>query len=136
MLATSQGNDTEDEMIERALRASMTELRNATAAGEEEERAYDLAVEASIREAERVIEEKREHDEQSTVGQDEKSNVHQPEPQPPPYSVDESDQKQASTSLATLRNPMPTPTDHDTELQNALDEISKKLRGQSPARAA
>ncbi|KAI7973718.1 hypothetical protein EIK77_004324 [Talaromyces pinophilus] len=127
VLATSQGNDTEDEMIERALRASMTELRNATAAGEEEERAYDLAVEASIREAERVIEEKkREHDEQSTVGQDEKSNVHQPEPQTPPYSVDESDQKQPRPPPALPpRSPMPTPTDHDTELQNALDESQR-----------
>lgn len=127
VLATSQGNDTEDEMIERALRASMTELRNATAAGEEEERAYDLAVKASIREAERVIEEKkREQDERSTVGQDKKSNVHQPEPQPPPYSVDEADQKQQRRPPPLPpRSPMPTPTDHDIELQNALNESQR-----------
>lgn len=129
VLATSQGNETEDEMIERALRASMTELRNAQAAGEEEERAYDLAVHASIREAERVIEEKkREHDERSAVGQDEKSNyyVHQPQPQLPAYSVNESDQKQPRRPPALPpRSPMPTPTDHDTELQNALNESQR-----------
>lgn len=129
VLATSQGNETEDEMIERALRASMTELRNATAAGEEEERAYDLAVEASIREAERVIEEKkREHDEQSAIDQDEKSNsyAHQPQPQPPPYSVDQPDQKQSRRPPALPpRSPMRMPTDHDTELQNALNESQR-----------
>lgn len=131
VLATSQGNDTEDEMIERALRASMAELRNAKAAGEEEDRAYDLAVEASIREAERVIEEKkREHDERSAVGQDEKSNyyIHQPQPQaqPPPYSVDQPDQKLPRLPPALPpRSPMPIPTDHETELQNALNESQR-----------
>jgi hypothetical protein len=129
VLATSQGNEAEDEMIERALRASMTELRNAKAAGEEEERAYDLAVEASIREAERVIEEKkREHDERSAVSKDEKSNyyVHQPQPQPPAYSVDQPDQKQPRRPPALPpRSPMPIPTDHDIDLQNALNESQR-----------
>lgn len=129
VLATSQGNETEDEMIERALRASMTELRNATAAGEEEDRAYDLAMQASIREAERVIEEKkREHDERSAVSQDEKSNhyVHQSESQPPPYSsMDQSDQKPRRPPGLPPRSPLSMPADHDTELQNALKESQR-----------
>lgn len=129
VLATSQGNDAEDEMIERALRASMTELKNAKAAGEEEDRAYDLAVEASIREAERVIEEKkREHDERSAVGHDEKSNyyIHQPQGQPPPYSVDQTDQnKPRRPPTLPPRSPIPIPTDHETELQNAINESQR-----------
>lgn len=51
---TSKGDPDEDEMIERALRASVLELKAAEAAGEDEERAYDRAIKASIREAERV----------------------------------------------------------------------------------
>lgn len=52
---TSNGDATEDEMIERALRASMTELQAAEVAGEEEQRAYERALDASIREAGRVL---------------------------------------------------------------------------------
>lgn len=129
VLATSQGDDTEDEMIERALRASMTELENAKVAGEEEDRAYDLAVQASVREAERVIEEKkREHNERSAVGKDEKSNyyIHQPQAQPPPYSVDETDQnKPRRPPTLPPRSPVPIPTDHEIELQNAINESQR-----------
>ncbi|KAH8698656.1 putative UDP-glucose,sterol transferase [Talaromyces proteolyticus] len=56
---TSQGDATEDEMIERALRASMVELQAAEAAGEEEQQAYNRALEASIREAERMLAEQK-----------------------------------------------------------------------------
>lgn len=52
---TSKGDATEDEMIERALRASMVELQAAEDAGEEEQRAYERALDASIREAGRVL---------------------------------------------------------------------------------
>lgn len=52
---TSRGNPAEDEMIERALRASLAELRAAEAAGEEEQRAIDRAIDASIREAQHVL---------------------------------------------------------------------------------
>lgn len=51
---TSKGNPEEDEMIERALRASVLELETAASAGEDEESAYNRAIEASIKEAERV----------------------------------------------------------------------------------
>ncbi|EEA25527.1 hypothetical protein TMatcc_006244 [Talaromyces marneffei ATCC 18224] len=130
VLATSQGNNTEDEMIERALRASMTELRNAEVAGEEEDRAYELAVEASIREAARVIEEKkREHEKGSLASKDEESKhyVDQLRSHSPPNSVDQSDQEQPRRPPPALppRSPMPIPTDHDTELQHALNESKR-----------
>jgi hypothetical protein len=52
---TSHGDATEDQMIERALRASMVELKAAEDGGEEEQRAYERALDASIREAGRVL---------------------------------------------------------------------------------
>ncbi|EED21405.1 UDP-glucose,sterol transferase, putative [Talaromyces stipitatus ATCC 10500] len=126
VLATSQRNDTEDEMIERALRASMTELRDAKADGEEEERAYSLAVEASIREAERVIEEKkREREARGTVSEVEKSNhIHAPESQPRSKSADEAGKEQRKYP-PKLPPRSSVSADHDAEMENALKESKK-----------
>jgi hypothetical protein len=60
--ATSTGNAEEDEMIERALRASLLELQAAQAAGAEEDDAYKRAIDASVREAETYIHERRDPD--------------------------------------------------------------------------
>lgn len=89
---TSKGDATEDEMIERALRASMVELQAAEAAGEEEQRAYERALDASIREAERVLAEN--HKLKLHAPSDSNSNIKSPaldgfdqeakRPQPPP----------------------------------------------------
>ncbi|OKL63887.1 hypothetical protein UA08_00989 [Talaromyces atroroseus] len=113
---TSQGNETEDEMIERALRASMKELRAAQAAGEEEERAYDLAVKASIREAEHVLAEKKEEKEHQSADQIASSNPYESQ------SIDKPNQNQQQ------RGPPPelpprgrAPDAYDSELQNALN---------------
>lgn len=51
--ATSHGNPEEDAMIERAIRASVTELRTATKNGDEEE-AIQRAIQASVAEATRA----------------------------------------------------------------------------------
>ncbi|KAI4261569.1 MAG: hypothetical protein L6R42_003231, partial [Xanthoria sp. 1 TBL-2021] len=51
--ATSQGNPEEDAMIERAIRASVTELRAATKSGDEKQ-AIQRAIQASIAEATRA----------------------------------------------------------------------------------
>lgn len=52
--ATSKGNPDEDQMIERALRASVKELQSAQAAGQRTDVAYERAVAASIAEANKV----------------------------------------------------------------------------------
>lgn len=50
--ATMTGDAGEEEIIERILRAGVFELRAAKASGEEEDRAYQRAIDASLREAE------------------------------------------------------------------------------------
>jgi hypothetical protein len=59
-------------MIERALRASMVELQAAEDGGEEEQRAYERALDASIREAGRVLAE----NEKSMYDSPSESNSH------------------------------------------------------------
>lgn len=73
---TSRGDAIEDEMIERALRASMVELQAAEAAGEEEQRAYERALDASIREAGRVLAE----NEKSMLDSSSESSSHMKQP--------------------------------------------------------
>ncbi|KAK2813796.1 hypothetical protein FQN50_000196 [Emmonsiellopsis sp. PD_5] len=58
---SSTGDEDEDWMIERALRASIAELQAAEAAGEDEEQAYARAIKASIEEAKRIRREKTHH---------------------------------------------------------------------------
>jgi hypothetical protein len=117
---TSQGNETEDEMIERALRASMKELRAAQAAGEEEERAYDLAVKASIREAERVLAEKKEEKEHHSVDQMTSSDPVSSQPLNKPFS----NQQQRRQPELPPRGRVPD-VNNDSELQNALNESQR-----------
>ncbi|KAL9115832.1 MAG: hypothetical protein Q9227_000200 [Pyrenula ochraceoflavens] len=52
--ATSKGNPDEDQMIEKAIRASVQELQDAHQRGTGEDEAYERAVAASIAEANRV----------------------------------------------------------------------------------
>jgi hypothetical protein len=78
---TSTGDPDEDEMIERALRASVLELKAAESAGEDEERAYDRAIKASIREAERVRNER----ENSQIAPQANGNTAQASLKPPGY---------------------------------------------------
>lgn len=64
---TSRGNPQQDQVIERALRASINALRNnpAPVTDENEEEAYQRAVQASVREAERARREMRNESETS-----------------------------------------------------------------------
>ncbi|KAI9677161.1 MAG: hypothetical protein M1829_002735 [Trizodia sp. TS-e1964] len=55
--ATSNGNDAEDRLIERAIRASVIELQSAKAAQAGDDEAYERAIHASINEAHRESEE-------------------------------------------------------------------------------
>ncbi|KAL1856207.1 hypothetical protein Plec18170_004076 [Paecilomyces lecythidis] len=117
---TSKGNPEEDEMIERALRASVLELKTAESAGEDEESAYNRAIEASIKEAERVRNEQESSQILSPGGATAGANLnplgYRPELPPRSAVAGSSDD------------------DEDAELQRAISE-SKRIHEESQKKA-
>jgi hypothetical protein len=137
---TSEGNAEEDEMIERALRASIVELRSAEASGEEEQRAYDRAIAASVREAELVLKEKRTEKEQAGPRKGSESLDKSRPPRPPlpprksaPSLPDEGRDDDLETALAESRLMHDTKLSREQEEKSEMDIVMEYVRRQSLA---
>jgi hypothetical protein len=136
---TSKGDAVEDEMIERALRASIVELRSAEAAGEEEQHAYDRAIDASIREAGLVLKEKRTEQEQAGRKSEGSESMNKPRPPPlPPRNIvpilpDEVGDEDLEIALAESRRMHEDDLKRDQRESSEMDAVMKYVTRQSLA---
>lgn len=98
----------------------MKELRAAKAAGEDEERAYDLAIKASMREAERVLTERKED---APVAESASSSSPR-QSRSLSRSIDKPNQQQQQERAPPPALPprQQVAEDYDAELQRALSE--------------